>query len=418
MLRTGIGLDRGYSRRQVARIVHVSLEREGRIERQATAALTRASKEGRCAGPVAALRTAVLNTLSALLGITRGVPPSGNSASIVATGGARQMHRHGLGPRPDQGPSTANFKSATVAPPHQSGLDPLLLALASLSGGLLVLWLRRSRVRSQPELGGVIGLAALRQGKRNRGALLAPSPEKEIPISPRKGDDASAVPPDGGGRPPTAAVIGGIAAFELGGALAEKGDMTGAEAAFRRADAEGHPSAASNLGVLLEQRGDFVGAEAAYRRADNGGDAIGAFNLGAMLADRDDLVGAEEAFRRADQRGDAAGTYAIGSLLEARNDIFGAEAAFRRADDRGHPSAASSLGMLLENRSDLTAAEAAYLRADERGDATGAFKLGAMLEQRDDFRGAEAAYSRAADRGQGYVADLANAALSLLRSDR
>ena len=59
--------------------------------------------------------------------------------------------------------------------------------------------------------------------------------------------------------------------------------------------------------MLLEQRGDLDGAEAAYRRADARGDATGAFNLGGLLAERGDLAGAEAAYRRADERGDAGG---------------------------------------------------------------------------------------------------------------
>ena len=53
------------------------------------------------------------------------------------------------------------------------------------------------------------------------------------------------------------------------------------------------PARASSLGVLLEQRGDLAGAEAAYRRADERGDAVGAFNLAAMLAERNDTAEAE-----------------------------------------------------------------------------------------------------------------------------
>lgn len=211
---------------------------------------------------------------------------------------------------------------------------------------------------------------------------------------------------------------GAIEAFELGAELAQKGDMTGAEDAYRRADEQGHPSAASNLGVLLEQQGDVAGAEAAYRRADERGDATGAFNLAAMLADRGDLVGAEAALRRADHHGDAVAAFNLGVLMERRNDLSGAEAAFRRADERGDAAAPAKLGILLEARGDLRGADAAFRRGDDRGDAAGAFKVGALLEKGDDIPGAEAAYARATERGQGYVAELAHAALTLLRSAR
>jgi Flp pilus assembly protein TadD len=55
--------------------------------------------------------------------------------------------------------------------------------------------------------------------------------------------------------------------------------------------------------VLLEQRGDLAGAEAAYRRADQRGDATGAFNLGGLLADQGNVDEAEAAYRRAYERG-------------------------------------------------------------------------------------------------------------------
>jgi tetratricopeptide (TPR) repeat protein len=55
--------------------------------------------------------------------------------------------------------------------------------------------------------------------------------------------------------------------------------------------------------VLLEERGDLSAAEAAYRRADQRGDANGSFNLGLLLEERGDLGGAIAAYERADQRG-------------------------------------------------------------------------------------------------------------------
>jgi len=43
--------------------------------------------------------------------------------------------------------------------------------------------------------------------------------------------------------------------------------LSGAEAAYRRADKHGDGGGAFHLGVLLQQRGELEGAEAAYRRA-------------------------------------------------------------------------------------------------------------------------------------------------------
>jgi Flp pilus assembly protein TadD len=47
----------------------------------------------------------------------------------------------------------------------------------------------------------------------------------------------------------------------------ERGDLEGAEAAYRRGVERGVADAAHNLGVLLQQRGDLEGAKAAWRRA-------------------------------------------------------------------------------------------------------------------------------------------------------
>jgi tetratricopeptide (TPR) repeat protein len=86
--------------------------------------------------------------------------------------------------------------------------------------------------------------------------------------------------------------------------------------------------------VLLEHRGDLAGAEEAYRRADERGDASAAFNLAGLLVERGDLEGAEEAYRRADERGDANAAFNLGVLLARRDDPEGAEAAYRRAAER------------------------------------------------------------------------------------
>jgi peptidoglycan hydrolase-like protein with peptidoglycan-binding domain len=158
-------------------------------------------------------------------------------------------------------------------------------------------------------------------------------------------------------------------AFKAGVLCEEQNDMIGAEAAYRRADAEGHAAAASNLGVLLERRRDLAGAEAAYGRADERGEPNGSFNLAMLLEERSDLTGAEAAYRRADAEGHAAAASNLGVLLERRRDLAGAEAAYRRADERGDPNGSFNLAVLLEERSDLTGAEAAYRRADERGPA-------------------------------------------------
>ena len=59
-----------------------------------------------------------------------------------------------------------------------------------------------------------------------------------------------------------------------------------------------------DYGVLLSERGDLVGAEAAFRRADERGDASGAFNLGMLLEPKDDVATTQAAYRRSRQRSD------------------------------------------------------------------------------------------------------------------
>jgi TPR repeat protein len=104
-------------------------------------------------------------------------------------------------------------------------------------------------------------------------------------------------------------------AFRVGVLCEDQDDLTGAEAAYRRADDRGHAAAPSNLGVLLERRGDLAGAEAAYRRADERGDPKGSFNLAVLLEEQSDLAGAEAAYRRADERGPAEVTSAARAAL-------------------------------------------------------------------------------------------------------
>ncbi len=258
-------------------------------------------------------------------------------------------------------------------------------------------------------------------------------------------------------------------------------------------------AAASHLGMLLEERGDLAGAEAAYRRADERGDAAGTFRLGALLAHRGDTAEAEIAYRRADERGHAGAPSSLGSAARAAGDLAEAEAAYRRADERGDALGAFNLAAIFaerketcggrgripprrrarpsigrheprrdprgarrpgrrgsgvpprrsagrrrrrlqprrasggqqrsrgrrsglrtrgrsrrhrrgdkpraasRTRGDLAGAEAAYQRADEGGDAAGAFNLGRLLADWGDLEGAEAAFRRADERGDDAV---------------
>jgi tetratricopeptide (TPR) repeat protein len=440
VLRTGFGTQRGYSRRQVARILRVSLQREGTLERQAVKALDEASAQDHCGNPVAPIQNAVLRAVSVVLSLTHATPPTAHSSTQLRPG-AHQPSTTPPRERPGGPPQVTSrppASPAAITPPEHSALNWELLALAFL-GSLAALLVIVNRLRSRTQtatlevpharrlpkgsqaVAGAVGLAAL------RGAVSARRGHARLPGGTPVADEHPAAQPF---EPPAAAEVeDAVAAFELGAALARKGDMAGAEAAYRRADEQGHPAAASNLGVLLEERGDLAGAEAAYQRADRRGDAAGAFNLGAMLVDRNDLAAAEPAFRRADERGDAGAAFKLGGLLAQRNDLAGAEAAYRRADARGHAAAASNLGVLLEQRGDRASAEEAYRRADERGDANGAFNLGGILVERNDLAAGEAAFRRADQRGDASGAlnlgillehrgDLAGAEAAFHRADQ
>jgi len=123
-------------------------------------------------------------------------------------------------------------------------------------------------------------------------------------------------------------------AFRVGVLCEEQNDLAGAEAAYRRADDQGHAAAASNLGVLLERRRDLAGAEAAYRRADERGDPNGSFNLAVLLEDQNDLTGAEAAYRRADERGPAEVADAARAALLTLRTAGGDSQARKRKDVR------------------------------------------------------------------------------------
>jgi virulence factor Mce-like protein len=90
--------------------------------------------------------------------------------------------------------------------------------------------------------------------------------------------------------------------YARGHELAQQGDLAGAEAAFRAADAQGHPAAAACLGLIAEARGDREGAAALYRRADERGDRLGGVRLGLLLAGDERWNEAREVWGRAERR--------------------------------------------------------------------------------------------------------------------
>jgi len=150
------------------------------------------------------------------------------------------------------------------------------------------------------------------------------------------------------------------------------------------------PADAVAVGIALRARGDLAGAEAAWRAADGRGSAAAAYELGVLLQDRGDLEGAEDAYRRAEERGNGDGAAGLGFLLQLRWDLEGAEAAFRRAERGGSAEGTAGLGNLLQEQGDLDGAEAAYRRAEERGNVDRPMLLGDLLNRRGDPQDAEA----------------------------
>jgi len=125
-----------------------------------------------------------------------------------------------------------------------------------------------------------------------------------------------------------------------------------------QARGRGDGRAAAFIGVGLVK--DPEQALELLRFADEAGDCEGARSLGLALAEMGDLDGAEMALRRSDQRGSASGSLALGLFLhERRGDLEAAESAFVRAYERGHPKGSLHLVDVYVERGDLAAAEGA-----------------------------------------------------------
>jgi tetratricopeptide (TPR) repeat protein len=163
------------------------------------------------------------------------------------------------------------------------------------------------------------------------------------------------------------------------------------------------------MGLSLESRGDLAGAEAAFRRADAAGHPGGSYGLGRLYFVRGDIPAAIAVLRRCDQLGSGDGSYNLAVLLKETGDQAGAETAFRRAGERGNPGGWSGYGKELEARGDDEAAEDAYRRAAGMGDAEGAFDLAAVLLRQDRMADGVAALRHAAELGHPGAPDILEA---------
>jgi tetratricopeptide (TPR) repeat protein len=235
---------------------------------------------------------------------------------------------------------------------------------------------------------------------------------------------------------------------DLGRVLAERGNLTGAIAAMRRAGTAPEPRVAGEatgdlwallvqqgdldgarelfpamvdadltdwsspgmvaLSVLLYQRGDVETAQAVLRqvmgKGGPGSVAVAAFNLGVMYAELGRDRDAETAYRVAIESEDArfAPTAAnnLGNLLAQRGDVQGAKPLYRLAlryeDADARPSAAVSLGRILAGEGNVSEAEALYRIAISSGEVDEAPKaannLGVLLAERGETQRARAAF--------------------------
>jgi tetratricopeptide (TPR) repeat protein len=168
-------------------------------------------------------------------------------------------------------------------------------------------------------------------------------------------------------------------AILLGLVLKQRGDHSGSADALRRSESRGHPEAGGCLGNLLADTGDIERAKAAYQRSIDAGSKLARLNLGLTLAEQGATDEALPHLRIADENGEPAASWAIGKILEDRGDLQGAIPAYRRGADGGIPPAAYGLGVILEKLGDRQGARAAMQWASELGHE-GADKIVAMMD--------------------------------------
>jgi len=156
VLRTGLGLKHAYSRRQVAAILHLTLQQEGKVERQAVAGLRGASAGGRCTSAQSSVPRAVARTVSLLvstnqLGQTGNTPSGAFTSAPQSAGKSSSAGRGGGQPNSGRGGSSnPQLKSASINPGQHDGLDWLVLALLA-AAALMALWFIVARRQADPE---------------------------------------------------------------------------------------------------------------------------------------------------------------------------------------------------------------------------------------------------------------------------
>ena len=161
VLRTGTGLRHSYTRAQVAKILHVTVAQEGRLEHQAVTGLGKASVGSGCAAPARSLQRAVSLTMRAVTNFINGfsspsAPPAGASVSGAPKASPKRSHarpKHSPAPQTATSPAApARLRSAGIVSPDNGGLSWMLLALM-IAAGTAALMLMFAYLRSQPETG-------------------------------------------------------------------------------------------------------------------------------------------------------------------------------------------------------------------------------------------------------------------------
>ena len=132
ILRTGLGLKHAYSRRQVARILHVTLQQEGKAERQAVSGLRRASAGGRCVSAQSSVPKAVARTVS-LLASTNELGPTGNTTPGAVPGGS-SARRQILESQPRRCPPELGWRRVFQSPAKERLDQPTAARRARLAG--------------------------------------------------------------------------------------------------------------------------------------------------------------------------------------------------------------------------------------------------------------------------------------------
>ena len=176
-------------------------------------------------------------------------------------------------------------------------------------------------------------------------------------------DDGSA------GRPPTRAALRAIHWQTVSTNFVEQPGYDLCMAFWYR-DAE----AWVRRGEQLERQSNQSGAEEAYRQADAAGSAEGAANLGMLLYERGAVDESRAALTRADERGSATGTFRLGFLQDEQGAAADAEAIYRRAVERGDCHAANNLAVMLSRRGDWSGAREMYQRLAQSSDPQSAAK--------------------------------------------